>query len=218
MIIEHHEQGSPEWLQARAGVITASRFSDARARLERASKNGKAGDWSGKAHDYAWTLAMERIAGAPLDQTFVTWQMERGTRLEGEARIAYEARGELVEEAGIVFTEDRAFGYSTDGFVGEDGMVEIKCPASCTKLGAIWTRPETAEVEYIDQINGGLWITGRKWCDLIVYCPWLAPVGKDLFVKRIHRDDDAIEALEADLLAFKELVDQYEQQLRKEAA
>jgi len=65
----------------------------------------------------------------------------------------------------------------------------------------------TEGLEYIDQINGGLWITGRKYCDLIVYCPWLAPVGKDLFVKRIYRDEAAIEALESDLVGFMRLVD-----------
>lgn len=219
MIVLNLIQGSDEWLTARAGVITASRFSDARGKLSKASKNGKAGDPNGDAIKYAWTLAMERIAGKPLDDTFTTWQMKRGTELEPQARIAYEGRFPcLVEESGLVLTDDRLFGYSTDGFVDGDGMVEIKCPAACDKLGAIWSNPETAADEYIDQINGGLWITGRKWCDLIVYCPWLEPVGKELFVKRITRDDDAIEELEADLVEFSRLVSKFEELLRKEAA
>lgn len=219
MIFFDHPQGSPEWLSARAGAITASRFSDARSRLSRASKNGKAGDPSGDAIKYAWTVAMERVAGEPLDDTFQTWQMRRGTELEPAARRAYEGKtGHLVEEAGIVLTDDRRFGYSTDGFIDDVGMVEIKCPAACDKLGAIWSRPESAADEYIDQIMGGLWITGRHWCDLIVYCPWLAPVGKDLFVKRITRDEAAIEALESDLMAFAALVDEFEATLRREAA
>lgn len=165
---------------------------------------------------YAWTLAMERIAGKPLDDTFVTWQMRRGTELEPFARLAYEIRArEMVTESGIVMTDDRVFGYSTDGFVGDDGMVEIKCPAACDKLGLIWTDPTHAADEYRDQINGGLWITGRKWCDLIVYCPWLEPVGKELFIQRVERDDDAIEALESDLLEFAALVARYEAALRE---
>ena len=81
MITLNLEQGSESWLEARAGVITASRFVDARARLTKASKNGKAGDFTGKAADYAWTVALERIAGKPLDQTFNTWQMRRGSEL-----------------------------------------------------------------------------------------------------------------------------------------
>lgn len=212
-------QGSDEWLQARAGVITASRFSDARGKLSKASKNGKAGDPTGDAIKYAWTIAMERIAGKSLDDTFVTWQMRRGTELESPARVTYEARtGQLVEESGLVLTDDRLFGYSTDGFISDDGMVEIKCPAACDKIGAIWANPDAAAAEYIDQINGGLWITGRLWCDLIVYCPWLESVGKDLFIKRIHRDDNAIESLEADLMGFAAMVQENERLLRQQAA
>lgn len=210
MITLHLEQGTEAWLAARAGVITASRFADARSRLTRASKNGKAGDFTGKATEYAWTVAMERIAAKPLDQTFETWQMRRGTELEPEARMAYEmATGHLAGESGIVLTDDHVFGYSSDGLVADDGLVEIKCPANCQKIGSIWSDPEHAVDEYIDQIQGGLWITGRKWCDFIMYCPWLEPVGKELFVKRVNRDDDYIEALEQDLLAFNEMVNQY---------
>jgi hypothetical protein len=257
MIVLNLIQGSDEWLQARAGVITASRFSDARSKvggldekqqayvdaikggqsakeamlaagykaapkaaaIEKALRGESTSEPSDKATKYAWTLAMERIAGKPLDDTFSTWQMKRGQELEPQARIAYEGRFPcMVEESGLVLTEDRLFGYSTDGFVDDDGMVEIKCPAACDKLGAIWTDPAHAADEYIDQINGGLWITGRKWCDLIVYCPWLEPVGKELFVKRITRDENAIEALEADLVEFSRLVSKYEELLRKEAA
>lgn len=215
MIVESHQQGSADWLQARAGVITASRFSDAIGVLERASRLGQVGDPSGESVKYAWTIAMERVAGKPLDQTFVTWQMRRGTELEPRAREAYEVRtGALVEESGIAFTDDRKFGYSTDGFIESDGMCEIKCPSACDKLGLIWTHPEDAHLEYIDQINGGLWITGRKWCDLVVYCDWLAPVGKDLFIKRIYRDDNAIEALESSLWAFEQRVSRHEAAMR----
>ena len=219
MIILNLPQGSTEWLYGRAGVATASRFCDARARLTRASKNGKAGDPAGKAIEYAWTVAMERIADQPLDQTFETWQMRRGSTLEPEARMAYEMKtGLLAGESGLLLTNDRAFGYSSDGLVGEDGLIEIKCPANCQKIGDIWRDPETSTDEYIDQIQGGLWITGRKWCDFVMYCPWLASVGKDLFVKRVERDDDYIEELESDLMAFKALVGQYETLLRSHAA
>ena len=161
-----------------------------------------------KAIDYSWLLAVETIAREPLDETFVTFAMRRGRELEPQARAVYEARtGAWVEEVSLVLTDDSRFGYSADGFRDDDGLIEIKVPLACDKLGAVWSSPETAHLEYIDQINGGLWITGRKYCDLIVYCPWLAPVGKDLFVKRIHRDEAAIEALESDLVGFMRLVD-----------
>jgi hypothetical protein len=217
MILLSYPQGSDEWLLARAGAITASRFADARSKLTRTAGSGQKGDPTTTSNKYAWTVAMERIAEQSLDETFVTWQMKRGTELEPLARIAYEGRhNELVEESGIVLTDDRAFGYSTDGFIGDDGMVEIKCPSACDKIGAVWQHPENAADEYIDQINGGLWITGRQWCDLIVYCPWLEPVGKDLFIKRIERDDVAIKSLENDMLEFLARVDSFEAILRGE--
>lgn len=211
MILLDLQQGSREWLEARAGVITASRFSDARAKLKRATDGRAAGEPHGSALKYAWTIAMERIHGAPLDDTFQTWAMRRGHEEEPNARMAYELRtGALVETAGLALTEDRLFGYSTDGFVEDDGMVEIKVPAACDKLGECWLHPEAAHEEYIDQIDGGLWITRRKWCDLVIYCPWLASVGKDLFIKRIWRDDDRIESLEKDLWAFNKMVASYQ--------
>jgi hypothetical protein len=208
MIVLNYPQGSEDWLRARIGACTASRFSDARGKLTKASKNGNAGDPNADAIKYAALIAMETIAREPLDDTFVTFAMRRGRELEPYARAVYEKRvGAWVEEVSLILTDDERFGYSADGFVDGEGLVEIKCPASCDKLVNVWQSPGTAHLEYIDQINGGLWITGRKWCDLVIYCPWLAPVGKDLFVKRIHRDEEAIEALEADLTGFMRLVD-----------
>lgn len=215
MKVLNHPQGSEDWLRARCGVITASRFADARKKLTRASGDRKAGDAHSDAIKYAWLIAVETIAREPLDDTYVTYAMQRGRELEPRARAVYEARtGAWVEEVSLVLTDDERFGYSADGFRDDDGLVEIKCPMACDKLGQVWANPEEAHLEYIDQINGGLWITGRKYCDLIVYCPWLAPVGKDLFVKRIQRDEAAIEALEADLVAFMRIVDGYLQILR----
>lgn len=215
MKVLHLEQGSEAWLQARAGLCTASRFSDARAKLSRASKNGIAGDPAGSALDYAWSVALERIAGKPVDESFSTWQMKRGTELEPHARLAYELQtGLLASESGIAITDCGRFAYSTDGLCGDDGLIEIKCPAAPAKIGAIWSNPDEADAEYIDQIQGGMLVTGRQWCDLVVYCPWLESVGKDLFIKRIKRDEAYIESLASDLAGFSRLVEQYEAILR----
>lgn len=212
------EQGTDLWKSYRSGMCTASRFADARAKLTKASKNGKAGDPAGSALDYAWAIAIERVAGKSIDESFSTWQMKRGTELEPHARLAYEIETRnLASEAGICISDCGRFAYSSDGLCGDDGMIEIKCPASPQKIGAIWSNPETADAEYIDQIQGGLWITGRAWCDFVMYCPWLEPIGKDLFVKRIMRDDNYIFDLEEDLIGFYRMVDQYEATLRKPA-
>lgn len=208
-------QGSEAWHQLRSGRCTASRFAEARSKLSRASKNGSAGDPSGDALTYAWSVAIERINGKSIDLQFATPAMKRGTDLEPHARLAYELQtGLLASESGIAITDCDKFAYSSDGLVGDDGLIEIKCPASPQKIGAIWSNPEEADAEYIDQIQGGMLVTGRKWCDLVVYCPWLESVGKDLFIKRIKRDEEYITALESDLNGFSRLVDKYESLLR----
>ncbi|MEJ1933730.1 lambda exonuclease family protein [Nostoc sp. NIES-2111] len=253
MIVLNYPQGSQDWLQARCGVITASRFSDAisttggltqqqqtyvnaikagkseasamLAAGYKAAPRAEAVDMalsgvdpskpSEKAIKYAWLIAMETISREPLDDTFVTYAMTRGRELEPRARSVYEHRtGAWIEEVSLILTDDSRFGYSADGFRDNDGLIEIKCPLAADKVGEVWQHPETAHLEYIDQINGGLWITGRKYCDLIVYCPWLAPVGKDLFVKRIHRDESAIEELESRLVRFMRIVDGFLVDLR----
>jgi len=210
MIFVNCEQGTPEWFAARAGVITASKFADAVSTL-------KGGAPSQVSKDYAYKVAIERIYGETTEDTYVTWEMRRGTELEPLARIAYEARtGNLAEESGIVLTDDRIFGYSTDGFVDDDGLIEIKCPNSARKLVEMW---ETGDIsEYEHQIQGGLWITGRKWCDFIMYAPQLEPVGKQLFVKRIERDDDLIEGMETKLWEFARRVQSHVDNLKREAA
>jgi hypothetical protein len=217
MIIVECRQGTAEWLQACAGAITASRYADAISKLTRASGDKKAGDWSGVSDRYAADIAIERISETPYGEPPKTWLLERGHELEDRARIAYEVRtGFLVEETGVVLTDDRKFGYSTDG-MPEDGLIEIKCPIDSIKIATMWKTGDVSE--YIHQMQGGMWITGRKWCDFIMYVPDLAAVGKDLYVKRIHRDEKFIDAMVEELLAFDERVQDFEALFRmKEAA
>jgi len=72
--------------------------------------------------------------------------------------------------------------------------------------------------EYIDQCNGAMWLLGRKWVDLVLWAPDLEPIGRHLTIRRIDRDDNAIEELEADLMEFERMVTTYETLLKKEAA
>lgn len=162
---------------------------------------------------YACLIAMETIARKPMDDIYVNYAMRRGRELEPQARRVYERRtGALVDEVSLVLTDDSHFGYSSDGLRDDDevdgpGMIEIKCPLDCATMLDYWRNPGTAHLPYLDQMDGGMWITGRRWCDLVIYCPELAPVGKDLLVRRIYRDEARIEALEADLLDFWRLVE-----------
>ncbi|MEE3929688.1 lambda exonuclease family protein [Pseudomonas viridiflava] len=255
MIIVNCAQGSPEWLQGRAGVITASMFSTARAKVnglnaqqkkyvdailsgrseakaielagykagpkaevvQRALDGESVGEPSNAALTYAFELAVERIGGAPLDGGFETWQMRRGHDLEPEARMEHEIRtGLIVQQVGLVKTDDGVFGASADGFIGEDGGSEYKCFLAPDKLRSFHIDNDASDV--IDQVQGCMWITGRKWWHIGMYCPLLRPVGRQLWLQEFKRDDDYIEKLEEELWQFKLLVDGYEQKLRSKAA
>ena len=214
MIIVNCTQGSEEWHQQRAGVITASMFGDARAKLKSGLNKGEP---TSKAQDYAFRLAVERISGKPLDGGFETWQMRRGHELEPQARMEHEAQtGLIVTQVGLVKTDDGAFGASADGFIGEEGGSEYKCFLAPEKLRSFHIDNDASEI--MDQVQGCMWITGRKWWHIGMYCPALESVGRQLWWQEFKRDDDYIEKLEEDLWQFKLLVDGYEDKLRSKAA
>lgn len=217
MITVNCIQGSTEWLQARCAVITASRFADAISVLTRKSGDKNPGDPTAASDKYAYEVAFERISGVPYGEPIKAWTLERGHELEKMARLEYEARtGNLASESGVVLTDDRRFGYSTDGTVGDDGLIEIKCPVDTIKIMDMLNTHDISEYEH--QIQGGLWLTGRKYCDFIQYVPALEHVGKDLFYMRVKRDDDFIDDMVAKLLQFEKRVTAFEQMLRQQAA
>lgn len=214
MIAIECPQGSSAWHAARAGCITASMFAEARAKLKSGPNKGEP---TKAAQDYAFRLAVERISGEPLDNGFETWQMRRGHELEPDARMAHEIRtGLIVQQVGLVKTDDMAFGASADGFIGEDGVSEYKCFIAPEKLRAFHIDQDADGIK--DQVQGVLWITGRKWAHIGMYCPALKPVGRELWLGEYERDENYIEELEADLWQFKKLVDEYESKLRAKAA
>lgn len=209
MIIHNDAQGSPEWLEARRGLITGSRFKDCRDKLA-------SGKPSKKCTDYAMDVARERIGGRAPD-CFVNSAMRMGTEQEPYARAAYEAKTKLfVDEAGFITTVDRLFGVSVDGLVEDDGIIEIKTMVSSDTL---FTAVVDGDIsKYLDQCNGAMWLLGRKWVDLVLWAPDLESIGRHLTIHRIERDDDVIDELETDLMAFERLVSKYENLLKKEAA
>jgi exodeoxyribonuclease (lambda-induced) len=215
MIFHNDEQGSEAWLASRSGVITASRFKDARDR-NKPLKGELLGKPSAKCTGYAAQVSLERIAGRPVDKVFENWQMKEGSAQEPLARIAYESiTGNLVEEVGFITTDDKCFGYSPDGLIDSDGLLEIKTILSAeTALRVIGMNDLSA---YMDQCLGGLWITGRKWIDLVIWCPALEPIGKQITIHHIERNDDEINSLESDLTEFLNMVN-FNESLFKKAA
>lgn len=201
------DQGSPEWHAARAGVITASNFKLTRASARLKSGPNK-GEYNEAAKNYAFRLAIERISGTALDEGFETWQMKRGHELEPAARAAHEeVAGVVVQRAGFVTTDDSLFGASADGLIAPDGGSEYKCLVSPEGLRDVLLDDDISE--FTDQIQGCLWITGRRWWHFALYCPALASIGKDLYYREVQRDDDYIEALEQDLIVFNRQVERY---------
>jgi hypothetical protein len=216
------KQGEPLWYQSRAGKITASRFADAISVLSRKSGDKTAGDPTDASDKYASEVAIERIAGTFWGEPIKPWVLERGHRLEPLARQAYERKtGNIAEEAGVCLTDDEVFGYSTDGMVspqfeprewgqfllGCEGLIEIKCPIDALKVLTIWRDGDVSE--YFEQMQGGMWITGARWCDLVMYVPELEASGHDVYVQRVHRDETFIDAMVQRLLEFQVRVDRY---------
>lgn len=205
MIIIDFPQGSDAWLQSRIGVVTGSRFRDTRDRL-------KSGLPSKKCESYARDVARERVTQKPAPGPFVNAAMRFGSEQEQFARVAYEAHtGYLVEEAGFITTDDRLFGVSVDGLIGDDGGFECKTLVSSDTIFEVLSGDISA---YLDQCNGAMWLLGRKWWDLVIWVPDLETIGRQLTVHRIHRNDDDIQKLEDDLLSFEREVCKNEAILR----
>lgn len=202
-------QGTESWLAARCGKITASCFADAISVCQKKSAARNPGEPTAVAERYAADLAIERISGQQHGEPPKAWVLERGHEMEAAARRIYEGRaGAFVTEAGICVTDDGVYGYSTDGLVDEDGLIEIKAPIDSTKILAMWATGDTSEYDH--QMQGGMWITGRQWCDFIMYVPDLACIDKDLYVKRVFRDDAFIADMAARLAKFDALVGECE--------
>ena len=186
------KQRTDEWFAARIGKVTASRVSDVVAK----TKTGYAASRA----NYMAELVCERLTGRKAE-SYTNAAMEWGTEQEPHARTAYEARtGLMVTEVGFVdHPRVAASGASPDGLVGDDGLVEIKCPATATHLD-FWL-DETIPAKYITQMQWQMACTGRAWCDFVSFDPRLPP-HLQLFVKRVSRDDGHIATLESEVTTF----------------
>lgn len=204
MIVYECEGGSLEWMQHRAGKITASNFWLTRDKL----KTGKhKGEYSAAARQYAFKLALERIGGkALLEDGFSPWQAERGQNLERVARDLHEReKGIFVELAGFVSSDCGHFGASVDGFIDDYGIVEYKCFLSTAKLEPILIDGDIGKVK--DQVQGGLLITERDYAEFVLYCPILESANRHLTIIELARDDEYIEQMRESLEEFNQFVE-----------
>lgn len=203
------EQGTEQWFADRLGKVTASRLADVLAK----TKTGYAASRT----NYATQLVLERITQTKAESysnAFMAW----GTEQEPFARAAYEAHtGQMVEEVGFIPhpTIDAA-GASPDGLVGDDGMVEIKCPSSSTALEVWLSYSQGAnpiESKYFAQMQWQMRCADRSWCDYVVYDPRM-PAKAQLFVTRVNRDETWLKIAEDEVIKFLAEVDAKVQTLK----
>jgi hypothetical protein len=188
-------QGSDEWAQIRCGKVTASRLADMCAMKQN-------GEERAERRNYRSELISEILTGQPYPRR-ITPEMQWGLDQEAFARAAYELeRDVLVETCGFVLHSTiECFGASPDGLVGEDGLIQIKCPTTPTHLG--WILAGTVPEEYKLQMLGELSCTGRAWCDFVSYDPRL-PKHLQLFVIRFDRSAALIQKIERCVEHFQE--------------
>lgn len=141
-------------------------------------------------------LAAERLTGLT-EPTYTNSYMEDGKELEAEAREAYETITDtVVEQVGFIeYNED--IGASPDGLIKLDGGTEIKCPKATTHIK--YLLEDRLPPEYLWQVQGNLFVSGRGWWDFVSYCR-----GFPLFIKRVNRDESCINTLKHELDIFVE--------------
>lgn len=195
------EQGSDEWFLARLGRATTSEFSSILAKGE--GKTRKA---------YMLKLAAERLTGKPTE-SFSNKHTERGTEQEPFARMAYEAlTGNMVQEVGFVSHRTLMMGCSPDGFIDDDGGLEIKSAIPTVQIERF--QKGGLPSEYRAQVLGTLWLTGREFWDFASFSPDM-PEHLQLYVYRASPDREFFAVLDAEVPRFLKELDQLVEDLRR---
>lgn len=190
-IITDIEQGSLDWQNLRCGKITMSRAKD----LLTAGKGVTR-------QNYILDVVAERLSGQPTESYYGA-DMERGNFLEEWGIQAFTLATSIeVERVAFVFHDDERIGCSPDGFTSDGAGIEIKCPRPRQHIKNIHAGGID---DYRAQSQGCMWITGKEHWYVVSFCPWVTQYP--LFIKRINRDRDMIEALSASALRAADEVD-----------
>ena len=204
-MIEMIEQRSDQWFAARIGKVTASRVADVLAK----TKTG----YSASRDNYMAQLVCERLTGEK-GESFTNAAMQHGTDTEPLARAAYESlKDVLVDEVGFVPHPSIIMaGASPDGLVGDNGLLEIKCPNTATHIDTLLS--QTVPGKYNTQMQFQMACTDREWCDFVSFDNRL-PEELQLFVKRVPRDDVFIKQTEDAIVKFLAELDEKINKLMK---
>lgn len=184
MITYHKEliQGSDEWLQARCGLLTASEMKLIITPTLKIANNDKV-----RMHLYE--LCAQRV-NKYVEPSYISEDMIRGNFDEVEARNLYNDKISPVTEMGFITNDYFGFtiGYSPDGLVGDEGQIEIKSRKQKFQIQTIAT--DEIDSDYLIQLQTGLLVSERKWCDFVQYSN-----GMPLYVKRVFPDAEIHRAI-----------------------
>lgn len=209
-MVNEIEQGSNDWLKLRAGKFTGSKFADVLA------QNKRTGEPLKSYYDLIWDIVVERMTGEPVEGPS-GYALQWGSDVESFAREAYELEtGNSVSESGFILHPDYDFvGCSPDGLIGNDKGLEMKCPRS----SAVHLERFISGVpdEYIPQIQGCMWVTGRTSWDFVSYDPRM-PESHRILIINVPRDSDFIAKLKAAVLEAEAKVTELQNQIMKKAA
>ena len=181
-IFDDLEQGSDAWLEARRGIVTASVVGKLLTTTGRVASN----DYS---RALTQQLVAERITGY-VEPTYQNNDMMRGVNEEPRARQLYSERYAEARESGFMLRveDDWTLGYSPDGLVGDDGLIEVKAPRAKKHVATILSGEVPAE--HMAQIQAGLLVSGREWLDFISFVG-----GLPMWVKRVEPDPKWFDAI-----------------------
>ena len=206
MIIHEMTQGSPEWHQVKCGKISSSCMSDVMAK-------GRGNAESKTRRSYMIRLIAERLSGIP-QETYCNGAMQWGIETEPLARQAYEyAELTVVDQVGFVETSEY-LGCSPDGFVGDRGLLEIKCPNTTTHVE--YLLDNRLPPAYVNQVQSQLWICEREYCDFVSFDPRL--ICKPYFKTRVERDEEKIKELKIETEIFINELLELEHKIKGELA
>ena len=197
-------QGSDEWKIARCGSLGASTLYEALAR----TKSG----WGAGRDNKKAELVLERITGQPRE-IFKSAAMEMGNEREPAARLAYHlySGNHVVDVVGLCRHPHIIGAHaSPDGLVGDDGLLEIKCPQPAAHMDTLVRGVIPQKYQY--QMLWEMACTGRQWCDYVSYNPDF-PGRLSLWISRCKRDQAKIEWLETQVTTFLKEVDAAEMEM-----
>ncbi|MCG7932323.1 MAG: YqaJ viral recombinase family protein [Candidatus Thiodiazotropha lotti] len=202
------DQLTEEWFSARCGKVTASKVCDVVTK----TRSG----WAASRANYMAQLLVERLTGTK-EKGYTNAAMQWGIDTEPQARDAYVFMTDNeVEQVGFIDHPYIAMsGASPDGLVGDDGLVEIKCPNTATHINTFITGK--IDKNYIDQMQWQMACTQRAWCDFVSFDPRL-PEEYQLFLKRVEFDKSRVNELEEGVVGFNTELQSMINELKKAAA